>query len=111
MKKKIGLRTVVGWILPPAVAAAALLCFSVALTSLALDGLESGRAEEDMRQLEEAVWRGCVACYAAEGRYPPDLEYLKEHYGIQVDEGRYTVRYDAFAENLMPDITVLENTP
>lgn len=106
MKKKIGLRTVVGWILPPAVAAAALLCFSVAL-----DGLESGRAEEDMRQLEEAVRRGCVACDAAEGRYPPDLEYLKEHYGIQVDEGRYTVRYDAFAENLMPDITVLENTP
>ena len=106
MKKKIGLRTVVGWILPPAVAAAALLCFSVAL-----DGLESGRAEEDMRQLEEAVRRGCVACYAAEGRYPPDLEYLKEHYGIQVDEGRYTVRYDAFAEHLMPDITVLENTP
>ena len=52
-----------------------------------------------------------MACYAAEGRYPPDLEYLKEHYGIQVDEGRYTVRYDAFAENLMPDITVLENTP
>ena len=106
MKKKIGLRTVFGWILPPAVAAAALLCFSAAL-----DGLESGRAEEDMRQLEEAMRRGCVACDAAEGRYPPDLEYLKEHYGIQVDEGRYTVRYDAFAENLMPDITVLENMP
>ena len=68
-------------------------------------------AAEMGMELEEAVRRGCVACYAAEGRYPPDLEYLKEHYGIQVDEGRYTVRYDAFAENLMPDITVLENTP
>lgn len=52
-----------------------------------------------------------MACYAAEGVYPPDLEYLKEHYGLQVDENQYTVRYDVFAENLMPDITVLENMP
>ena len=103
MKKKISLRALFGWILPPAAAAAALLCFSAAL-----DGLENGRAEEDMRQLEEAVRRGCVACYAAEGGYPSDLDYLKEHYGIQIDETRYTVYYNIFASNLMPDITVLE---
>ena len=90
----------------PVVAAAALLCFATALNSL-----DQGRAEEDMRQLEETRRRGCVACYAAEGVYPPDLDYLKEHYGLQVDEARYTVRYSAFAENLMPDITVLENRP
>ena len=90
----------------PVVAAAALLCFATALNSL-----DQGRAEEDMRQLEETLRRGCVACYAAEGTYPPDLDYLKEHYGLQVDEARYTVRYSAFAENLMPDITVLENRP
>ena len=36
---------------------------------------------------------------------------LLSHYGIQVDEERYTVHYSAIAENLMPDITVLENTP
>lgn len=90
----------------PVVAAAALLCFATALNSL-----DQGRAEEDMRQLEETLRRGCVACYAAEGVYPPDLDYLKEHYGLQVDEARYTVRYSAFAENLMPDITVLENRP
>lgn len=48
---------------------------------------------------------------AAEGAYPPDVDYLKEHYGLQIDERRYTIRYMAFAENLMPDITVLENAP
>ena len=37
------------------------------------------------------------------------LEYLEEHYGIQVDRDRYTVVYDAFASNLMPDVTVMEN--
>ena len=105
-RRKSPLGPLLRGLLTPVFAAAVLVCFSTALNSL-----DGGRDQEDQRQLEEALRRGCVACYAAEGRYPPDLEYLKEHYGIQVDEGRYTVRYDAFAENLMPDITVLENTP
>ena len=49
-----------------------------------------------------------MACYAAEGVYPPTLDYLEQHYGIQVDETRYMVSYDIFASNLMPEITVLD---
>ena len=75
----------------------------------ALSNLETGRRSEGRQQLEDAVRRAAVACYAAEGIYPPDLEYLEEHYGIQVDRDRYTVMYDVFASNLMPDVTVLEN--
>ena len=74
----------------------------------ALKGVEEGSGEEGRQQLETALRRSAVACYAAEGFYPPDLKYLEEHYGIQVDEHRYTVFYEIFAENLMPDITVLE---
>ena len=92
--------------LPPLAVVIVLLWFAAAV-----DGLNSGRSEEDLRQLEETLRRGCVACYAAEGVYPPNLDYLKDRYGLQIDERRYTVRYTAFAENLMPDITVLENTP
>ena len=77
--------------------------------STALNSLDSGHDAEDLRQLEDTLRRGCVACYAAEGIYPPNLDYLKDHYGVQVDEERYTVFYSVFAENLMPDITVLEN--
>ena len=77
----------------------------------AVNGLDRDSREESKRQLEEALRRGCVACYAAEGIYPPDLDYLKEHYGIQVDEETYVVYYNIFAENLMPDITVLEVEP
>ena len=93
-------------LLLPLLAAAVLLGFSTALNSL-----DSGRDEEDKRQLERAIRRGCLACYAAEGVYPPDLDYLRDHYGLQIDEERYTVKYSVFAENLMPDFTVLENTP
>ena len=62
-----------------------------------------------LRQMEQAVRRSAVACYAAEGSYPPDLDHLREHYGLQVNEKRYLVDYTVFAENLMPEITVLRN--
>lgn len=82
---------------------AVLLWFFTALNQLGL-----GQSQEGQQQLETALRRGAVACYAAEGIYPPTLEYLTEHYGIQIDENRFRVFYEIFADNLMPDITVLE---
>ena len=87
----------------PVLAVTVLLFFLIALGNL-----EQGHAREGKTQLEEALRRSAVACYAAEGIYPPTLEYMIEHYGIQIDETKYTVIYEVFAENLMPDITVLE---
>ena len=92
-------------ILLPVAALAILICFLTGLSNLS-----RGQADEDKRRLEEVLRRAAVACYAAEGIYPPDLAYLEEHYGIQINEERYMVTYDALAENLMPDITVLDRT-
>lgn len=103
-QKRNGLAALPRGLLVPAVAVMAVLWFATAVESL-----NTGRSEEDLRQLEETLRRSCVACYAAEGVYPPSVDYLKERYGVQIDEERYTVQYAAFAENLMPDITVLEN--
>ena len=105
-RKKSGLFTLLRGVLLPVIAAAALLWFATAV-----DSLDSGRSQEDLRQLEETLRRSCVACYAAEGVYPPNLEYLEDHYGIRVDEERYAVFYSAFADNLMPDITVVVREP
>ncbi|MBO5034523.1 MAG: hypothetical protein J6C43_02805 [Oscillospiraceae bacterium] len=87
----------------PVIALVILLGFA-----MAVNGLDQDSKAESKHQLEQAIRRGCVACYAAEGVYPPNLDYLKEHYGLQMDEENYVVYYDIFAENLMPDITVLE---
>ena len=92
-----------GILLAPLVFLAAVLWLVTAVSDLA-----SGQDEEAMQQLEESLRRSAVACYAAEGVYPPDLAYLEEHYGVQIDEKRFVVYYDAFASNMMPDITVLE---
>lgn len=91
-------------ILLPVAAVLVVLAFLTGISNLT-----QGRAQEDQVQLEEVLRRSAVACYAAEGIYPPDLAYLEEHYGVQIDKERYTVIYEVFASNLMPDITILEN--
>ena len=73
----------------------------------AVNHLIAGQHEDGRAQLEMALRRATVACYATEGIYPPTLDYLKQHYGIQIDKSRYSVFYEIFADNLMPEITVL----
>lgn len=68
---------------------------------------ESSRAE-GLRMTEEHLRQAVVSCYALEGRYPPDVAYLQERYGLQLNENKYIVHYEVFAENIMPEITVLE---
>ena len=87
-------------------AAAAILCILIFV--LSLRSVQTRQGEEGRQQLENALRRAAVACYAAEGVYPPTIEYLQEHYGVQIEEEHYLVFYDIFANNLMPDITVLE---
>jgi hypothetical protein len=93
-------------LLIPVAALLILLCFLTGLSNVS-----QGQSSEDRQQLEDVLRRAAVACYACEGIYPPDLQYLQEHYGVQIDEDRYMVSYDVFASNLMPDITVLEREP
>ena len=71
------------------------------------NNLGDGQQEAGRQQLENALRRAAVACYAAEGIYPPTVQYLTDHYGILIDRDKYHVFYEVFAENLMPEITVL----
>lgn len=86
------------------------LLFVLALFCLgkAVGRLESGQQGESLRQLDQAIRKATLTCYATEGVYPPTIDYLKENYGIQIDESRYTVFYEIFGDNIMPDITVME---
>lgn len=87
-----------------------LFLFSLVLIfCLSLSQLENAHHTQGRRQLEEALRRTAVSCYATRGFFPPSVEYMVLHYGLQYDQDRFTVRYEAFASNLMPEITVLEN--
>lgn len=62
---------------------------------------------DQLNVLTDAIRRSSIQCYAIEGRYPPSVEYLEEHYGLSVDHDRYHVFYSGWASNIMPDITVI----
>jgi len=103
VKRKKEIRSTVTAVMLPVVIVAVVLCFFSALSNLT-----NGHAGEERQQLEDALRRAAVACYAAEGVYPPDLAYLQEHYGVQINERRFIVDYQPVADNLMPDITIME---
>ena len=67
-----------------------------------------GRMQDrtETETVRNAVREAALTCYAVEGAYPEDVEYLREHYRLAYDTERYHVTYDAFASNLIPDIWV-----
>ncbi len=83
----------------------AILLLAFILTSLG--NLGRGSLNEERDHLEEAIRRAALSCYASKGYYPPDMEYIVYRYGIQIDHDNFAVFYDAYAENLMPQIDVV----
>ncbi|MGB4984370.1 MAG: hypothetical protein WBO70_01170 [Erysipelotrichaceae bacterium] len=57
--------------------------------------------------LENAINKSIVACYASEGYYPENIEYILENYGIQYDKNKFYINYLSFASNRRPDIDVI----
>lgn len=88
-------------LLPMGILAAAVIAFSFSLSRLDTKAEEEGRS-----QAEAALSRAVTVCYTIEGRYPPNLSYLRRHYGLLIDEERYIVHYVPLADNLPPDMWV-----
>lgn len=64
--------------------------------------------QERRKAALQSVTRATVQCYAIEGRYPPDLDYLEENYGLILDRDHYVYHYRLEGANLMPEIQVFE---
>lgn len=87
------------------------LCAVVAVLlmfSRSVSGLSEKQDAAAKQHLEDAIRRTAVACYGAEGVFPPSIEYMQQYYGLQYDQSQLHVHYELFASNLMPDITVME---
>ena len=83
----------------------------IAVFIFSLMRLDRGSTEIQRQQLEDSIRRACISCYSLEGIYPPTLQYLVDNYGLQINDKHYAVFYDIFAENIMPDITVVIKNP
>lgn len=78
----------------------------VALALIALSGISTATDDEQRTLIESTVRRCAVECYALEGSYPKDIEYIKAEYGLTYDSERYFVHYLPLGSNLMPEIKV-----
>lgn len=100
-KKKRG-RPFLGYLLSALILSVCLYLFLIGSQEVS-----SKTKAEQLNALDQAIRQATVQCYAIEGRYPPSVEYLEEHYGLSIDREKYYVFYDGWASNIMPDITVL----
>lgn len=80
------------------------LLFAASFALLNYIGTVSEAAQ--VETVKNAVHNAVVTCYAVEGTYPRDLDYLVQNYGLAYDESRFLVSYEAFASNIIPEIRV-----
>ena len=85
-----------------------LLSLLLPAAAAAFQSEERADARRGKQALYVALERDISTCYALEGFYPPDLDYLKEHYGLTYDENSFVVEYQPVAGNIRPDVTILE---
>jgi hypothetical protein len=63
--------------------------------------------KEQQTVLESAIQRSIVQCYALEGRYPENIEYLEKHYGLTYDDTKFQLTYHYTNSHIMPEVTVI----
>jgi len=85
------------------------LLFTLAIMAVVYLGIQQAGASseaEGIRLLEEALMRVAIHSYAVNGYFPPNVDYMSEHFAVYVDRTRFVVHYVVFAENMLPDIRV-----
>ena len=71
------------------------------------ESFSQSNLDSEMAVLQNALERSITQCYALEGSYPYDLEYLEEHYGLTYNKEHFFVDYQYIGDNLRPDVTII----
>ena len=87
---------------------AAVFFVMLALFFSGISQLSSSNDRRALATLETAVSRDITRCYATEGAYPADLQYLKDNYGLTYDEDRFFVDYQVLGANILPSVTIID---
>lgn len=77
-------------------------------TVYAFNSTSSYSSKEDLQRISETISQLSLKCYSIEGKYPKDINYLKEHYGLLLNDEEYQVIYYYEGENLEPQVEVFK---
>ncbi len=69
--------------------------------------LSRNTKSEQRLALENAMEHAISSCYALEGMYPPNLNYMKNYYGLTYDEELFYVSYRPIASNIRPEYFII----
>ncbi len=79
----------------------------LAIFAFSVSSFSRTAAEEQKHNLETALRKGIMQCYALEGRYPESLSYLLENYPIYYDPDAFYIDYQVVGQNLSPAVSVI----
>lgn len=82
--------------------------FVFILISYGFQSILQSSHHQQKESLQKALKRGILQCYAQEGHYPESLDYLIDHYHIIYNQESFEIKYEIFASNIMPSITIIE---
>jgi len=90
----------------------ALVFFALCLVLFAIffGRVSDGNVERQREALEDGLTRCITECYAEEGMYPGQLEYLEDNYGLTYDKDLFYVDYQVRGANIRPDYTIIDLT-
>lgn len=89
-------------VLPSVIIIAALLFLIIGS-----DNLSSAGSDQEYTIVRNALDRSITQCYALEGAYPPDLDYLHDNYGFTYNTAHFYIDYQYIGGNLRPDVTII----
>jgi|LGOV01.1.fsa_nt_gb hypothetical protein len=81
------------------------ICIIVIIFS-GIDSYDNKFDTVETSRIQTVVEKYAIQCYATEGAYPPNVEYLEEHYGLILNEEKYIYEYEPIAENIKPIIHI-----
>ena len=73
--------------------------------------LSKGSTKRQKDSLVDALSRDIIYCYATTGHYPESLEAIRRDYGLYYNEELFYVDYQVRAQNIIPDVTIIELAP
>ena len=85
-----------------------LIIFCIIMYMVKIDRFWENKKEQSNIAIERAIRKSALECYALEGSFPPSIQYLKDNYGLIVNEDAYFYHYQVNASNILPDIKVVK---
>jgi hypothetical protein len=85
-----------------------LLLLAIGLFVFGAGSLDSSNDAHEEEIVTSALDRSIMQCYALEGFYPPNLDYLSEHYGFTYNSDHFFIDYTYIGSNLRPDVTIIK---